>query len=226
MRTIPLVIARRSFLAGLSASALLTLPGCASSGALSFTEAIRRLLALSTQNAFAQLTEPGGFYDNAFVRLDLPDVLGSRGNVVQNILTSALFKNRLQKEFNRIAEDGAERAAPMVADTVRTIGIENAVALVKGGPNAATNFLRGAMGGSLVEAMVPTLGDAMRLSRDPLMGQVISALTGVDASAVTRNLANDVDNAIWKSVGQEEAAIRADPGKTRDPLLIGVFGVL
>ena len=226
MRTVPLAIARRSFLAGLSASALLTLPGCASNGALSFTEAIRRLLALSTQNAFASLTAPGGFYDNALVRLDLPDVLGSRGNTVQNILTSAVFKNRLQKEFNRMAEDGARRAAPVVADTVRTIGIENAVALVKGGPTAATTFLRGAMAGSLVEVMVPALGDAIRLSNDPLMGEVISSLTGIDASAVARDLAGDVDNAIWKAVGQEEAAIRADPAKTRDPLLMGVFGVL
>lgn len=226
MRTIPLTIARRSFLAGLSASAVLVLPGCASNGALSFTEAIRRLLALSTQNAFARLTAPGGFYDNALVRLDLPQALGSRGNTVQKILTSAVFKDRLQREFNHMAEDGAERAAPIVADTVRTIGIENAVALVRGGPTAATDFLRGAMAGSLVEVMVPALGDAIRLSNDPLLGEVISALTGVDASAVARDLAGQIDNAIWKSVAQEESAIRADPGKTRDPLLIGVFGVL
>ncbi|MFA7597430.1 MAG: DUF4197 domain-containing protein [Novosphingobium sp.] len=226
MRTIPLAIGRRRFLAGLSASALLALPGCASTGALSFTEAIRRLLALSTQNAFAGLTAEGGFYDNALVRLDLPDVLGSRGNTVQNILTSAVFKNRLQKEFNHMAEDGARRAAPVVADTVRTIGIENAVALVKGGPTAATDFLRGAMAGSLVEVMVPALGDAIRLSNDPLVGQVISALTGIDASGVARDLAGDVDNAIWKAVAQEESAIRADPSRTKDPLLMGVFGVL
>jgi hypothetical protein len=226
MRTIPLTIPRRSFLAGLSASALLALPGCASNGAFSFTEAIRRLLALSTQNAFARLTAPGGFYDNALVRIDLPQALGSRGNVLQNVLTSAVLKNRLQKEFNHIAEDGARRAAPMVADTVRTIGIENAVALVKGGPTAATDFLRGAMAGSLVEAMVPALGDAIRLSDDPLMGQAISALTGVNASAVAHDLAGQIDNGIWKAVGQEESAIRADPGKTRDPLLIGVFGML
>ncbi|WP_324739681.1 DUF4197 domain-containing protein [Tsuneonella sp. CC-YZS046] len=226
MRTIPLAIGRRGFLAGLSASALLALPGCASTGALSFTEAIRRLLALSTQNAFAGLTTEGGFYDNTLVRLDLPDVLGSRGNTVQNILTSAVFKNRLQKEFNHMAEDGARRAAPVVADTVRTIGIENAVALVKGGPTAATDFLRGAMAGSLVEVMVPALGDAIRLSNDPLVGQVISALTGIDASGVARDLAGDVDNAIWKAVAQEESAIRADPSRTKDPLLMGVFGVL
>lgn len=226
MRTIPQSIGRRAVLAGISATGLLTLSGCAANGALSFTEAIRRLLALSTQNAFLRLTAPGGFYDNQLVRLDLPDVLGSRGSVVQGILTSALFKNRVQKEFNRIAEDGAERAAPIVAETVRTVGIENAVALVKGGPTAATSFLRTAMAGSLVEAMVPALGDAIRLSNDPLMGQLIAALTGVDASGIARNLAGDVDDAIWGEVGRAEAAIRRDPGKTNDPLLMGVFGIL
>lgn len=225
MRTMPRSIGRRAVIAGLSATALLALPGCAANGALSFTEAIRRLLALSTRNAFARLTAPGGFYDDTLVRLDLPDVLGSRGSAVQGILTSALFRNRLQKEFNRIAEDGAARAAPMVAETVRTIGIENAVALVRGGPTAATAFLRDAMAGSLIETMVPALGDAIRLSRDPLMGQLVAALTGIDASAVARDLADDIDDAIWSEIGREEAAIRADPGSTREPLLIGVFGM-
>ena len=64
----------------------------------------------------------------------------------------------------------------MIADTVRTIGIDNAVALIKGGPTAATGFLRNAMAGSLIEAMVPALGDGLRLANDPIVGQAISAL--------------------------------------------------
>ncbi len=103
------------------------------------------------------------------------------------------------------------------------IGIENAVALVRGGPTAATSFLRGEMGGTLVEAMVPELGEAMRIAQDPLVGQLLAQLTGVDVSGVARNFAGKVDNAIWTEIGVEEAAIRRDPAATGDPLLIGVF---
>ena len=56
------VMARRTFLAGTAAAGLLALPGCQSLGGISMVDAIRRLLTLSSQAAFAQLTAPGGFW--------------------------------------------------------------------------------------------------------------------------------------------------------------------
>ena len=50
-------------------------------------------------------------------------------------------------------------------------------------------------------------------------------LTGVDVPAVADRLGREVDNAIWGEIAREEAAIRANPQSTRDPLLIGVFGL-
>lgn len=219
-------IGRRALLGGLAASAALALPACSSLPAFSLTEAIRRLLLRSSQRAFARLMAPGGFYDDSLTRLDLPPALRSSGNVLTDILTSTVFKKRLVKAFNGIAERGAERAAPLVADAVRTIGIANAKALVEGGPRAASDYLRGAMGMTLVEAMVPELGQAMRVAEDPVVGQALAKLTGIDVGGVARQFAGQVDDAIWGQIGREETAIRADPASTNDPLLIGVFGGL
>ncbi len=217
---------RRAVLAGLAASTVLALPGCSSLPALSLVEAIRRLLVRSTRQALARLTAPGGFYDSELSRLDLPDVFGSRGGVLQSILTSAVFKTRLQRSLNRVAEQGARRGAPIIADTVRTIGIDNALALLRGGPSAATGFLRSAMAGSLIEAMVPALGDGLRLADDPVVGQAISALTGIDVTGVARALSGRVDDAIWGEIGREEAAIRANPESTNDAVLIAALKAL
>ena len=217
---------RRVLLAGLAASSALALPGCATLGALSLVDAIRRLLTRSTRNALARLVAPGGFYDNELARLDLPDVFGSRGNVLQSILTSAVFKGRLQRSFNRVAEQGARRAAPILADAVRTIGIDNALALIKGGPGAATGFLRSAMAGSLIEAMVPAIGDGLRLADDPAVGQALAALTGIDVTGVARSLSGKVDDVIWSEIGREEAAIRANPEATNDAVLIAALKAL
>lgn len=221
LTTLPL--GRRLFLGGAMASGALTLAGCQSYGTYSLTDAIRRLLYLSSERAFARLLAPDGFWDEAVATIGLPGMLGSRGDVVAGLLTSALFKNRLEDAFADIAIEGAERAAPLVADAVRVIGIENAVALVGGGPTAATSFLRGEMGDALINAMVPELGSAMRIAQDPLVGQLLAALTGVDVNSAARNLSATIDNAIWREIGVEEAAIRRDPGATGDPLLIGVF---
>ena len=219
------VLPRRRFVFGsLAAATALTLPGCASYGGISFTEAIRRLLLASSEQAFVRMTAPGGFWDQQVAQLGLENFFGTRGNVLANILTSALFKSRLEGVVADIAVDASYRAAPIVADTVRTIGFANAVALVRGGPTAASGFLRQEMGERLVLAMLPQIGDAIRIAEDPLMGQLLSGLTGVDFSAMTRNFAAEVDEVIWGEIAREEAAIRADPGRTRDPLLISVFG--
>ncbi|MEO6717264.1 MAG: DUF4197 domain-containing protein [Novosphingobium sp.] len=219
-------VARRTFLAGTAATAVLALPGCNSLPALNLTEAIRRLLTRSSRAAFARLTAPGGFYDHELARLNLPDVFGRRGGVLQNILTSAAFKSRLQREFNHIAERGARRAAPLVADAVRLIGIDNARELIRGGPTAATAFLRQSMGASLIEAMVPELGEGLRLASDPIVGEVIAALTGVDVGNIARSLSVLADEAIWSEIGRQEAEIRARPESTNDPVLIGALKAL
>ncbi len=218
-------MARRSFMGGATIGAVAALAGCASLPPFSLTEAIRRLLSVASYNAINRLMAPGGFWDNQLAQLALPDLLGSRGGVAQSILSSDLFRTRLRRELNHIAERGARRAAPDIADAVRFIGISNARALIDGGPSAATAFLRSAMNGRLVETMLPELGDGLRVANDPIVGQLLSALTGVDISGVARSLSIEADNAIWGEIGREEAFIRANPRSTNDPMLIGVFGV-
>lgn len=219
------VLPRRAFVAGsLAAVSALALPGCATSGAYSMTEAIRRLLVLSSERAFVRLTAPGGFWDSQVAEVGLERYFGTRGGVLSNILTSALFKNRLEGVVADIAVDASYRAAPIVADAVRTVGYANTIALIRGGPSAASSFLRQEMGMRLVEALVPEVGEALRVAEDPLVGQLIAGLTGVDPGAIARTFANEVDNAIWHEIAREEAAIRANPAATRDPVLTAVFG--
>lgn len=216
---------RRAFLGGMAAGGtLLALPACSSLGGFGMVDAIQRILFLSSERAFARMLQGGGFWDEQVGQLGLNNLLGTRGDVLTRILTSTLFKSRLERAFGDIAYEGAERAAPLVTDAVRTIGIQNAVDLVRGGPMAATGFLRGSMGRTLIEAMVPELGTAMRVAQEPLVGELIRGLTSVDLAGATSRFATNIDNTIWREIGVEEAAIRRDPAATRDPLIIGVFG--
>ena len=221
------VIARRSFLAGTAAMGLLALPGCESLGGSSMVNVIRRLLTLSSQAAFAQLTAPGGFWDSEIARFEAPDLFGNSGTgVLKSLLISSLFKQNLQHQLNIVAEKGAARAAPVVYAAVSKISVPDALGLVRGGPTAATSFLRTEMGPALINAMIPGLTDALRLSGDPVVGQAIRALSGVDIGEMAHAVANRADNSIWYQIGHEESAIRAHPETTKDPLLIGVFKVL
>jgi hypothetical protein len=216
---------RRAFLGGMAASGgLLMLPACSSIPGFGMVDAVQRILFLSSERAFARMLQGDGFWDQQVAQLGLGNLLGTRGDVMTRILTSALFKSRLEDAFADIAYEGAERAVPLVTDAVRTIGIQNAIDLVRGGPTAATAFLRGSMGTTLVEAMVPELGTAMRVASDPLVGELLRGLTGVGLASATTRFAGNIDDTIWREIGVEEAAIRRDPQATRDPLIIGVFG--
>jgi hypothetical protein len=216
---------RRSILGGgVAGAAMLALPACATYPGFSLTEAVRRLLMISTERAFMRLTEDGGFWDEQVARVGLGQLLGTRGDVISRVLTSRLFKERLEGAMADIAIEGSYRAAPVVTEAVRVIGLANAAAIIRGGPKAATAALRGELGGELIDAMVPELGEALRIASDPLVAELINAATGSNVGSIAQNFAGNIDKAIWDQIGIEEAAIRADPGSTNDPMLRAVFG--
>jgi Protein of unknown function (DUF4197) len=220
-------IGRRELLYAGLAGATLILPGCASLPGFSLTDAIRRILTLSSQNAFALLLQPNGFYDSNVARIALPDRFGGNtgGGLLSAVMQSKGFRDKLQRQLNRAAEKGAERAAPLVADAVRNISIADATSIIRGGPEAASGFLRGQMGGALINAMLPGISDGLRLFDDQTISKAVQSITGFNIGSLAADINLKADNAIWSAIGAEEASIRANPQKTNDPLLIGVFGL-
>ncbi len=224
-------LTRRNLLgAGAAGATLLAMPACTTGGfgGLNFTEIIRRLLDRSSKSAFAMMLQPGGFYDNSLTRIALPDRLGgsSGSGVLGVVLGSSAFRGRLQKELNKAAEKGAERAAPLVADTIKSVSIDTAEQIMRGGPQAATGFLRGKMGTALMDAMLPGVGDALSYASDDVVRQAVKSVAGFDIGALAGDITQKADNAIWSAIGAEEANIRSNPQATNDPLLIGAFGIL
>ena len=217
---------RRSVLGLGAAAGLLALPGCTSLPELSLTEAVRRLLTLSSQNAFAELLQPNGFFESQIARISVPESLG--GSRVTNIATALLrsrtIQDRLLRQVNRAAEEGAEYAAPIIAETIRNMSVADAVAIINGGPRAATSLLQGQLGDALVDRMLPGIGAGLRMFDNEIVNIVLSQATNVDFSAISRDVSNKVSDAIYRSIGAQEEAIRANPRATNDPLLITVLG--
>lgn len=221
-------VSRRALLATIAILPLATLPGCAATQGFSLVEAIRRLLSLSAQRAFASLLRENGFFDDQLARISLPDALGgARGTgVLSAILGSSAFRNRLTKQVNRAAEKGAELAAPIVTDAIQTVGVEDAVGLVRGGPSAATDFLKGRLGNALFTSMVPGIDNGLKLFDSTVVTEALRAATGIDFAGLRDDVTIKASDAIYRAIAREETAIRANPQATGDPLLIGVFGLV
>ncbi len=218
---------RRELLLTAALAPMLTLSGCAGGlGGFSLVEAIQRLLSLSSQRAFASLLQPGGFYDNQAARIPLPSRITEDRSLITRVLTSGLVRDRLGRELNRAAERGAERAAPLVTDAIRSVSVADATGIIRGGGRAATGLLEGQMGNALIGAMFPAVGDALRLASDPVIGQVLRGVTGYDVARLATDVTQGANRTIWNSIGIEEEAIRRNPSATNDPVIIGAFGLL
>ncbi|MEQ1509581.1 MAG: DUF4197 domain-containing protein [Sphingopyxis sp.] len=219
---------RRFLLAAGASVPLLALSGCASmGGGFSLVDAIRRLLTLSSQRAFATLLQPNGFYDSSIARIALPGQFASGGSILSQLLGSAPVRERLTRSLNNVAERGAERAAPIITDAITSISIADAASIVRGvgGSNAATALLEQQLGSGLISAMFPVVGDALRLASNDIVGQALRAVSGYDIAGLARDVTDGANRGIWRAIGAEESAIRANPGATNDPLLMGVFGL-
>lgn len=220
---------RRGLIAGALALPFLALPGCARRlGDIPGIEnAIRRLLTLSSQRAFTRLAARDGFFADDVARVTLPSQLGGSAftQALAVLLGTRAAQDRLLRIVNDAAVEGARLAAPVVYDSIRSMSFGDAVSLVRGGPTAATDFLERAMGNAIVDAMFPGVGRALRSLDNGILNQVVRTATGIDFQGLQRHVSESAARGIYRAIGREEAAIRADPGASGDPVLAGLFAL-
>lgn len=218
---------RRTLLATAALAPLLVLPGCATTGGgFDLVEAIRRLLGLSAQRAFALLMAENGFFDSQVARISLPPQFGGLqgGMLLSAILRSTAFRDRLSRTVNRAAEKGAALAAPVVTDVIQGMPIRDVVAIVGGGISA-TSVLQSALGARLADTMLPGIGDGLKLFDNGIVTQALRAATGIDFAGLRDDISRKASDGIYAAIGREESAIRANPAATGDPLITAVFGL-
>jgi len=221
------LLSRRHAIVGAAAIPLLALPGCTTLGDLEgfgIENALRRLMTVSSQRAFANLLTENGFFSDDLARVPLPPQLAETGSIVSALLRSAAVQSQLLRVMNRAAAEAAEAAAPVVYDSIRNLTISDAMALARGGPTAATDFLQRAMGTRIVDAMFPDVGNALRLFDSGIVNQVVQAATGINFSGLQQHVTQAAATGIYRAIGREEAAIRANPGSVNDPLIATLFG--
>ena len=213
---------RRSLIATL---ALLPLAACATPmGRYTVEDAVRRLLELSSQRAFARLTEPGGFYDDQLTRITPPDLGGGKGGAVLSaLLRTNAVRGQVGRALNDVAVDLADNATPIVMDAVRRMTLADAISVLRGGPTAATDLLAGQARGAVVEALLPGTSRALRSDMFEMLSAALSETGGRDYLALADNVSGQIGDAIFRAIGREEAEIRRNPGATRDPILMALL---
>ena len=216
---------RRRLVALAAAVPLIGLAACATpSSGYTVDEGVRRLLTLSSQRAFARLIQPGGFYDDELTRIEIPQAGDDRSaSVLAAVLRTNAVRRQILIALNDVAVDAADRAVPIVLDSVRRMTITDAVSVLRGGPTAATGLLERQTGGALIQAMFPEFFGGLHSDGVEILSAALGAQTGIDYRRLADSAARSASTAIFRAIGREEAGIRANPRSTRDPVLIALL---
>ena len=189
-------------------------------------DAVRRLLTLSSQRAFARLAVENGFFADELARVNLPSQLGGSAfaRAFAVLLGSAEVQDRLLRLVNAAAVEGARAAAPMVYDAIRGMSIADAVAIVRGGPTSATDYLQRELGEGLFNAMYRPVGGFLRMADEGLVTRALRITTGIDFPGLQADVTRKAALGLYRAIGREEAAIRPNPGAAGDPVLAAALG--
>lgn len=238
------IVIRRS-LYPLLLPALLALPACSpqelqsilnagAPAALSNDEVIAGLkeaLSVGAERSVARAGATDGFWANELIRIPFPP----EAIAVRNTLMDLGIKKPVEdfeRTLNVAAERAAKEAVPVFVDAITGMSIQDGFTILRGGENAATNFLRDRTSASLRARFTPVVEQAtsaVELTRfwQPVASAYNTATFITGGKAVEPDLnAYVTDRAmdgLFTLLAQEENKIRKDPVARTTALLQKVF---
>ena len=192
---------------------------------------LKEALRVGTDRAVSITSASDGFWGNQLIRIPFPD----EAIKVKNTLTSlgmAQPINDFERALNRAAEGAAKEAMPVFADAVTSMTIQDGFTILRGGENAATDFLRDRTSAALRERFKPVVEKATRATQltsywQPLASAYNAATLLTGGSTVNPDLDAYVTdkalNGLFAMLALEEKRIRVDPVARTTELLRKVF---
>lgn len=208
-------------------------PAAPAGGVLSQEEIARGLkeaLAKGAQRAIAELGKPGGYLDNAKVRIPIPERLQGMERAAR-----ALGQGRVVDEFvtslNRAAEQAVPEAAAIFAEAIQQMTLEDARAILKGPDDAATQYFRqraearlGERFRPIVSAATDRAGVTAAYKRLARKAGPMTQMLGLPAEDLDGYVTAKALDGLFLMIAAEEKRIRENPVARTSELLKKVFG--
>lgn len=189
---------------------------------------LKEALSIGAKNAAGRLSVTDGFFRNAAVKILLPKEAQQVESTLRSIGMGSLVDKAILS-MNRAAEDAAKQAAPIFLNAITSITIQDGLNILKGGNNAATNYLKGRTTGALTAAFSPVIQKSLgKVGAPEIWKSLFSTYNKVSRNKVNPDLTGYVTeralSGLFVSIGDEEAKIRTNPASQVTGLLQKVFG--
>ena len=193
--------------------------------------ALKGALQRGARAAVDQLGRENGFYEDARVRIPLPDSL-RRAEKNMRRFGMGRYADELLLALNRAAESAVPAAQQLFLDSVRQMSVTDAKGILTGGETAGTEFFRRTTSQPLRETFLPIVreatarvGLAQKYNQYAKYGVRVGLVNAEDANLDDYVTQKALDG-LYFMVAEEEKKIRKDPVGTASSLLKRVFGAL
>lgn len=200
-------------------------------GAADATQAVRTALERGAQAAVSLLGRPDGFLGNSQVRIPLPGVLEDAARLLKFTGQSQRVEE-LVTAMNRAAEAAVPFAKPLLVDAVKTMSVQDALGIVRGGDTSVTAFFAGRTREPLTAKFLPVVTrETQRVSLADKYNAVAGKASGLgllrrEDANIQQYVTRKALDGLYFMIGEEEKKIRQDPAGTGSAILKKVFGSL
>lgn len=191
---------------------------------------LRQALQIGAQNATSKVSAPNGFFGNALIKVLMPP----EAKKVENTLREIGFGNQVDQailSMNRAAEDASGKALTIFIDAIKSMSIQDALSILKGGNDAATQYLKARTTASLTAAFRPVIQASLdKVNATKYWNTVFTTYNRLPTTfnKVNPDLPAYVTeralNGVFVYIAQEEGKIRMNPAAQVTDLLKKVFG--
>lgn len=190
---------------------------------------VRAALERGALAAVDLLGRADGFLGHEKVRIPLPGQLDRAAKLLRTLGQRQRI-DELVTAMNRAAEEAVPEAKDVLVQAVKTVSVQDALGLVRGGDRAVTDFFAARTREPLTGRFLPIVTRATekvkladRYNDFAAKAQGLGLVKAQDVNLQAYVTGKTLDGLFWM-IGEEERKIRADPVGTGSALLRQVFG--
>ena len=189
---------------------------------------LKEALTIGTQNSTRQLSAVDGFFKDAAIKILMPPEAQKVVSTLQSLGLNSLVDKAILS-MNRAAEDAAQSATPIFINAIQQMTITDAIGILRGGNNAATNYFKEKTTAGLTAAFSPVVNKALQQTNaTKYWNDVFTVYNQFSKTKIDTNLGSYVTgraiDGIFYQVAIEEQKIRENPAARVTDLLKKVFG--
>jgi hypothetical protein len=195
-------------------------------------EGLKEALKVGTQNSTNSAHQSNGYFNNLNIKIPFPQDAQFVQTALEAVpLVGQPLVDELVLKLNRAAEDAADEATPIFINAITNMSIIDALNILNGADDAATQYLKANTYTQLKDAFKPSINTSLSsVGATTAWTNVATAYNNYIPSPqpINTDLADYTTgkalDGLFYLVAQEEGKIRNDPAARINEILQKVFG--